>query len=204
LGEKLDAHRKARLALYPELTMTGMYNTLESLRAGRELTDKERNIYEYGLVGILRELHDELDAAVAEAYGWPVDITDEGILSRLVALNAERAEEEKNGQIRWLRPEYQTKSKEERMAIQEAFDYGAPSQPADKGKAAKTTKLKPEAKTAWPSGILEQIQTVRKMADALRESGVAITPDAVAERFTRAPRARVREILHTLETLGFM
>jgi len=67
--------------------MTGMYNTLESLRSGRELTDKERNIYEYGLVGVLRELHDELDAAVAETYGWPVDITDEEILSRLVALS---------------------------------------------------------------------------------------------------------------------
>ena len=32
---------------------------------------------------------------------------DEIILERLVALNAERAEEERNGLIRWLRPEYQ-------------------------------------------------------------------------------------------------
>ena len=31
-----------------------------------------------------------------------------------------------------------------------------------------------------------------------------ITPDAVAERFTRAPRARVQEIFQALETLGFI
>lgn len=48
-----------------------------------------------------------LDAAVIDAYGWPHDITDEQILENLVALNAERAEEERNGLIRWLRPEYQ-------------------------------------------------------------------------------------------------
>ena len=155
----------------------------------------------------MRELHDELDSAVAEAYGWHADLTDEEILSRLVALNAERSEEEKNGKISWLRPEYQTKSKEERLATQEAFDYGAPSQPADKGGktiTAKTTKAKTESKTAWPSGLLEQTQAVRSVIDALREVGVAIRPESVAERFTRAPRARVREILQTLENLGFM
>ncbi len=38
----------------------------------RALTAKEKQmIYEQGLVGILKQLHDELDAAVAEAYGWP-------------------------------------------------------------------------------------------------------------------------------------
>ncbi|MDR0466673.1 MAG: class I SAM-dependent DNA methyltransferase, partial [Deltaproteobacteria bacterium] len=95
LGEKLDAHRKSRQALHPALTMTGMYNALEALRAGRELTAKEKSVHEQGLVTVLRELHDELDAAVAEAYGWPVDLPDEEVLSRLAALNVERAEEEK-------------------------------------------------------------------------------------------------------------
>ena len=33
LGEQLDAHRKRQQALHPELTMTGMYNVLEALRA---------------------------------------------------------------------------------------------------------------------------------------------------------------------------
>jgi hypothetical protein len=56
---------------------------------------------------ILRELHDRIDALVAQAYGWPSDLSDEEILARLVTLNAERAAEEKRGLMRWLRPEYQ-------------------------------------------------------------------------------------------------
>jgi len=73
------------------------------------LSAKEKKIYEQGLVGILKQLHDELDAAVAEAYGWPATQTPDDILTRLVALNAERAAEEANGVVRWLRPEYQNK-----------------------------------------------------------------------------------------------
>ncbi len=90
LGEQLDAHRKRQQAQHPELTMTGMYNVLERVRgftteaqrhgeeqgkggkegAGAPLNAKEKLIYEQGLVGILRQLHDELDAAVADVYGW--------------------------------------------------------------------------------------------------------------------------------------
>ncbi|ACR01340.1 class I SAM-dependent DNA methyltransferase [Thauera aminoaromatica] len=70
LAEQLDAHRKRQQALHPELTLTGMYNVLEKLRAGDTLTPKERTIHEQGLVSVLRELHDALDSAVFEAYGW--------------------------------------------------------------------------------------------------------------------------------------
>ncbi len=38
--------------------------------------------------------HRKLDAAVAAAYGWPADLSDEQILERLLALNLERAAEE--------------------------------------------------------------------------------------------------------------
>jgi hypothetical protein len=38
--------------------------------------------------------HKRLDAAVAGAYGWPADLTDEQILEKLLALNLERAVEE--------------------------------------------------------------------------------------------------------------
>jgi hypothetical protein len=45
--------------------------------------------------------HKKLDAAVAAAYGWPTDLTDEQILERLLALNIERAtEEEKSKPVR--------------------------------------------------------------------------------------------------------
>src|SRR5690606_23160073 len=71
------------------------------------LTKKEQAIHAQGLVSVLKEIHDALDAAVCAAYGWPVDLSDEEILSRLVALNAERAAEEAAGHVRWLRPDYQ-------------------------------------------------------------------------------------------------
>jgi len=38
--------------------------------------------------------HKKLDAAVAGAYGWPADLSDEQILEKLLALNLERAAEE--------------------------------------------------------------------------------------------------------------
>ena len=38
--------------------------------------------------------HKKLDEAVAAAYGWPCELTDEQILERLLALNLERAAEE--------------------------------------------------------------------------------------------------------------
>jgi len=77
-----------------------MYNVLEALRAGRPLDERERATHEQGLVSVLRELHDELDAAVAVAYGWPVSLSDEEILARLVQLNAVRAAEERQGVVR--------------------------------------------------------------------------------------------------------
>jgi type II restriction/modification system DNA methylase subunit YeeA len=39
----------------------------------------------------LANAHRDLDAAVAAAYGWPIDISEEDALARLLALNLERA-----------------------------------------------------------------------------------------------------------------
>ncbi|BAU90942.1 N6 adenine-specific DNA methyltransferase protein, N12 class [Methylorubrum populi] len=39
----------------------------------------------------LDNAHRALDAAVAAAYGWPADLSDDEILARLFALNQERA-----------------------------------------------------------------------------------------------------------------
>ena len=39
----------------------------------------------------LDNLHRALDEAVAAAYGWPVDLSDDEVLVRLLALNHERA-----------------------------------------------------------------------------------------------------------------
>ena len=52
-------------------------------------------------------LHQQIDAAVAAAYGWPADLPPAELVTRLVALNAARVAEEQAGTIRWLRPDYQ-------------------------------------------------------------------------------------------------
>jgi hypothetical protein len=37
------------------------------------------------------QAHERIDAAVLAAYGWPVDLADDEILTRLLELNLERA-----------------------------------------------------------------------------------------------------------------
>ncbi len=106
-AEELDVLRKRQQAEHPRLTLTQIYNVLEKLRAGAALNEAEEAVKTKGLVLIVKELHDEIDRLVAEAYGWPADLSDEEIVARLVALNAERAKEEKRGLVRWLRPDYQ-------------------------------------------------------------------------------------------------
>ncbi|WP_245823380.1 type IIL restriction-modification enzyme MmeI [Antarctobacter heliothermus] len=184
LGEDLDAHRKRQQAAHPKLTLTQMYNVLEKLRAGEVIEGKDKDIYDRGLIGMLRDLHDQIDAAVAEAYGWPEDLSDEDILLRLVALNKTRAEEEAGGQIRWLRPDYQNPT-------------GAQ---ASKGK---TTEMDLGAvakieKAPWPKTLPDQIAAVR---EALSEMGEA-TPDQIARRFMRARTTSVQPLLDSLAALG--
>jgi hypothetical protein len=70
LGERLDSHRKRQQQQHRGLTLTGIYNVLEKLRSGEPLTAKEKLIHDQGLVTVLRQIHDELDEAVLEAYGW--------------------------------------------------------------------------------------------------------------------------------------
>lgn len=108
--ETSRADRTASRSVIPNrsrLTLTQIYNVLEKLRRGEALDDAEEAIKDKGLVLIVKELHDRIDGLAAEAYGWPADLSDDEILARLVALNAERAAEEKRGLVRWLRPDYQ-------------------------------------------------------------------------------------------------
>lgn len=69
-AEELDAHRKRQQAQHPDLTLTGMYNVLEKLKSGEALTVKGQKIHTDGLVSVLKPLHDEIDHAVLDAYGW--------------------------------------------------------------------------------------------------------------------------------------
>lgn len=53
----------------------------------------------------LSNAHKVLDAAVAAAYGWPADLSDDEVLARLFALNQQRADAETRQQVKLPRPE---------------------------------------------------------------------------------------------------
>jgi hypothetical protein len=177
--------------------MTGMYNVLEELRSGEPLNANEKTIHEQGLVSVLKQIHDDLDAAVFDAYGWPHDLSDEEILQRLVELNHERAEEEKRGLIRWLRPEFQNPQgqKQEQIDLPEAEDEEATPK-ATKGKANAIPKAE---KRDWPKTLPERVGKVREVLVGI---GGPATVEAVAAHFTRAPKAAVGELLETLVAVG--
>lgn len=188
LGEQLDRHRTSRLAAHDALTMTALYNVLEKERAGESLDDDERQIHEQGLVGVLKELHDELDAAVAQAYGWTPGLPDDELLQRLVALNAQRRAEEEEGHVRYLRPAYQAP---EQAAAQGALDLdldvggdGAPAEPLD-----------------WPSALKDRAQAVRAV---MHHADAPLTVEQVARHFHRARRKDVESLLDVLEGLGLV
>jgi hypothetical protein len=190
LGEQLDAHRKRQQAADASLTITDMYNVLEKLRAGVALDARERRTHELGLVSVLLQLHDELDAAVADAYGWPHALSDADILARLVKLNHARAAEERAGRVRWLRPEFQHPAG---AATQAALDTGAGDTAAPAVAPARREKL------PWPKTIPEQARAVRQ---ALAARGGLTTPAELAQHFTRARVRAVEELLQTLTALG--
>jgi hypothetical protein len=190
LGEQLDAHRKRQQEMHPDLTITGMYNVLEKLRANEPLTEKEKVIHEKGLVSILKQIHDDLDAAVFDAYGWPRDLSDEEILGRLVALNHERAEEEKRGLIRWLRPEFQNPSGVQAATQQEITLVAEPG------------KLKePAAKPEWPATFPDQLLALRSV---MYSSVAPWTLKTLAREFRGAKRKQIETALESLEALGIV
>lgn len=187
LGERLDGHRKRQQSLHPRLTMTEMYNVLERLRAGGELTDAERRTNDLGLVTTLREIHDQLDAAVSDAYGWSPALTDERVLEQLVALNRERAAAEKRGIVRWLRPEYQHPT----GASQTAFATG--------DEAATPLAAHKTERAPFPHGLADQARAVRQL---LASQTTSVTAADLAKQFSRAPVTRIAELLETLVSLG--
>jgi hypothetical protein len=141
--------------------------------------------YEMGLIGILRQIHDELDEAVFAAYGWSPNLSTEQILANVVALNAERRTEEASGIVRWLRPEFQAPNA---PAIQQTLGGLVPVEaPA----AARR-------KQPWPATLTDQFRVIK---DALRATPFQ-TPQQIASGFKPASRTRVQEILQTLTALG--
>ncbi len=143
----------------------------------------------------MKELHDEIDAAVADAYGWPVNLADGEILARLVALNKERAREEAGGIVQWLRPDYQIPR------------FGSVKKKAELdlvgGKFGTEAALASGTKPSFPTDDLGQniaVTTVLAAASGPLDAGSLAT----AFRQGRRIAPKVASILAALSRMGFV
>jgi hypothetical protein len=144
---------------------------------------------------ILKELHDKLDVAVAEAYGWPADLGDNDILIRLVALNKERAQEEARGIVRWLRPDFQIPR------------FGTAEQKAklDLVVGAIPPEVTPAVapKPLFPTDDMAQTAAVM---GALANASAPLDAAAFAARFRQGRRAgpKIASVVGALLRMGFV
>lgn len=103
--------------------------------------------------------------------------------------------EEAEGNIRWLRPEYQNPN-----GATAAPTLNLPeSEPKKSGtRGARPSKAK-VAKQAWPKSLAERVKAV---SDVIRRAEMPVTADEVAKAFKRADAKDVGEILETLCVMG--
>lgn len=190
-AEALDTLRKQVLAAHPGLTLTGLYNIHEKIRAGLSLTPGDADVRDRGLILILGEHHDAIDAAVAAAYGWPVDAGVEEVLFRLIALNRERRGEEARGEVRWLRPDYQ------RPRFGKGGDMG------EQVEAAELLSL-PTAAAGRPVFPIQPVERVAAVLAILAKGGVPLDAEAIALQFRQGLRVRpaIRTVLVSLARVG--
>ena len=221
-GDHLDSFRNERLAEHDFLTMTALYNVLERMRELENgcdvppLSAKEKDIHEAGLVSVLKDIHDDIDRAVFQAYGWADLIpalvgkpgatmpsphktpeqeeAEEELLTRLAALNRERAAEERRGIVRWLRPDYQkpklghkVKAPEDVEQVEAHLVVPAPA----------------DGKPAWPKDEMDRISIVR---DMLSRAPGPVAPKTLGVAFSGKNSARrtkgVEKALLTLVAAG--
>jgi hypothetical protein len=188
LAEELDLLRKNTLAEHADLSLTALYNVMEEIKSGLPLSKGSNDIKERGKILILKDLHDQIDALVLVAYGWPADARDADILANLVKLNGTRAAEESRGLIRWLRPDYQIDK------------FGALAHRADKVQEI-SVAVKSSAKQAFPDAAKDQAGQVLHM---LRRSPKPLTAEEIAAAFKDGDKilVDVKDILQSFNRLG--
>ena len=113
---------------------------------------------------------------------------------RLVALNLARTAEEKQGKVRWLRPEYQIPKLGVKM-----------TRSAEIGEQMEADVTMPEVATlaAWPADGLEQIRIVRDiLAKSQSPLDAAFISASFAGKNTATRKKRVAMVLETLVSTG--
>ena len=127
-----------------------------------------------------RDEHEEVDLEPALPH------TGEGFLHR-----EERAEEERNGLIRWLRPEYQAPKE---VTVQPVIE-GITTE--------EDIAIAPVEQQTWSKKFKEQLAAIR---DLLRTSNRECTLEQIVAQFKGATRSKkaITECLESLEELGIV
>jgi hypothetical protein len=185
-AEELDRLRQEAIHADRRVTLTGIYNVLDKLEAGEELTAPEATVHQAASCGVLRDLRRTIDETVAAAYGWSWPLSGDEILARLVALHVERSAEEKRGVIRWLRPAFQHPGGATPEARQEDLEITTPE-------TAPSAARRPQ----WPSTAVAQLQALTGLLAA-----EALTQEEVVSRFEGVRAPVVQRHLDTLVLLG--
>jgi hypothetical protein len=123
----------------------------------------------------------------------PLQSFEQQLLTRLVALNHERAAEEKRGLIRWLRPDYQApgaSSDGHRPPLQTEITLTDDEEPIPTIAAA----------LAWPETMAEQVVAVRKLLTSVGPDSERLA--ACFGRKSHKRSAQITAILDTLKALG--
>jgi hypothetical protein len=158
------------------------------------------------------------------ARGGPAaEALEQQLLTRLVALNHERAAEEKRGLIRYLRPDYQNPTSAAPQPVQAtlqgtdpysskstiqnqqpsgARQTAAGSPQGEAGGPRQSSIINPSSSLDWPADLPAQVAAVRKLLPTVGQD-----PESLAACFGRksAKRAaQIAAILATLRALGLL
>ena len=152
-------------------------------------------------VAQLAEQIDQQRKRVLAGYGMPASSTTDDILAHLVQLNTQRAAEDAQGRMRWLRPDFQNPQNSVQKQELLAQEEKAPEADLDSEKPlSKPEQTKPQ-QLPWHATLPEQ---VRAVAAVLAASPAPLTLPSIESRFKgRGPwKKGLPALLQTLEALG--
>lgn len=204
LAERLDVTRRQVLEAYEDASLTSIYNLVELMRSqhigasSSPVSPDDVRRAKLWRCDTLLALHQELDRAVFDAYGFESGIDDEEILVQLLLRNQNLAANESADKIQWLRPEYQlTNWKKRATASRTSSQADTPS--------ASSAQEQP---MLWPTGkdqdsVRTQVTMIRKV---LAVAGRPLTLEEVVARIQKPRGSRllpvVRRHLQVLEAVG--
>ncbi len=141
------------------------------------------------------------------------EVFEVALLTRLVAVNHDRAAEEKRRLIRWLRPDYQNPTVAAPQPVQATFagidpDSSSPNQIsrinnlARQSGAAKDphSSINPSSSFPWPARLPDQVAILRKLITTGDRNVAAPYAGSLSALFVRKNKKRTEQIEGILET----